>query len=730
MRTNTDNHRLLTLFVAGGVLASIASVNGIPLLAAGTDSGSGGLPLLTVASDGTALRPGPPAALRPGVEPAVPPAALGPCDIGPSLATPCVAGPSAAPRPLLTAATWNNATASGSAPGPLATAGAAAAYDPALGGTIVFGGCASRACPNNATWLFAGGAWTNLTPTAGPAPPARTNASLVYDPPAGALVLFGGLSGSNHPLSDTWTFANGTWSVWAALPAHPSARWGAAVTVFTNATFTELLLFGGCPQSTCTGPAGDTWTWTPTAGWVQLLPATSPAPVGGAALSMDTADGYAVLVGGGTDSPAAGWSCPGGYWTFANGSWTSHVLGSPPARAFATMTMDGSTSELLLFGGVNGTTRYNDSWSFARGSWSLLAPRTQPSPRALAAASDAAPVPVLFGGACTPACGPSEDVWVYEVRPEAGASASPARTDVDHTVDFSGLGTGGTAPYRYLWSFGDNASSLLPSPVHAYAAKGTFAARLSLIDALGVPAVGEVNVSVDPLPSLRFLSEPAAGDAGVPAGWSVGPIDNGTAPDAFLWSFGDGANGTGTNATHTYSAAGDFTIVVTLTDSVGARCNATASFTVHPALSVAISTVPADPVIGQPVVFLAGTSGGTSPVTVNWAFGDNATSTVSSPIHTYARGGNETVTATVVDAVGGRAVGTLTIFVAAAGGGTGAGPLFYVALLTSAAAIVLAIPALFLHYRRKSRAGASPNPDRPPEDPWMTARRRVRRLRK
>jgi hypothetical protein len=79
---------------------------------------------------------------------------------------------------------------------------------PAGNGTMLFGGqAAASAYSSNGpllgdTWLFSNGTWQNLTLRGHP--PARTGADLVYDPIAGAMVLFGG-SGSTALLNDTWT---------------------------------------------------------------------------------------------------------------------------------------------------------------------------------------------------------------------------------------------------------------------------------------------------------------------------------------------------------------------------------------------------------------------------------------------------------------------------------------------------------------------------------------------
>ncbi len=629
--------------------------------------------------------------------------------------------------------TWANATPNIAPTVPLASIGSSAAYDPLLGGTVYFGGCASHACPNAQTWLYASGSWRNLTSTAGSAPPARTNASFVYYPPGAELVLFGGLGAGNKQLQDTWLFANGTWSLWTLTPAHPPARWAAGMTAYNNSTVTLVLLFGGCGGYPCGGLLADTWSWNDIVGWVQIRPPTSPSPRGGVALAMDAADGYAVLFGGCTYSNTAGWACAGGYWTFQDAIWTSHGAGAPPARGFASLTDDLSTGELLLFGGVNGTGDYSDTWTFHGGNWSPLTPTVHPSARADAASPPASPVPVVVGGSCGKACGPDVDTWVFEVPPAPNGSVSPGVTDVGFPVSFNASVTGGTAPYRFSWDFGDGSTGALSAGSHTYGSSGNYSVSLTVVDSMGVSATASAAVTVHALPALEFRASPTAGDLGLSANWSVATTQSGTAPDHVDWSFGDGTNATGLNVTHSYDRVGAFTLVATITDSIGGWTNISAPYLVNPVLSVAVSTVPALPYAGQSVVFFAGTSGGTTPISVQWNFGDNGTSNLTTPSHVYATPGNWTVTATVLDGAGARVISTYVVMVgnppppAPPSPSPPLSPWLEFGILTSVIAIGLAIPSLWLHYRRKRRRAPGDPAD---EDPWLTARRRVRRLRK
>ena len=81
-----------------------------------------------------------------------------------------------------------------------------------------------------------------------------------------------------------------------------------------------------------------------------------------------------------------------------------------------------------------------------------------------------------------------------------------------------------------------------------------------LTEAAGFDAAG---------PSLNSLAIPAGGAVGQPVAFSVSPFDDWSALGATSWSLGDGTSQAGTSITHTYSAAGQYTVTVASTDALG-----------------------------------------------------------------------------------------------------------------------------------------------------------------
>src|SRR5437899_6462740 len=78
-------------------------------------------------------------------------------------------------------------------------------------------------------------------------------------------------------------------------------------------------------------------------------------------------------------------------------------------------------------------------------------------------------------------------------------------------------------------------------------------------------------------------------------------------------------------------------------------------FTTNP-LSTSFVFSPSSPVPGQTVTFTGTASGGSSPYTFNWTFGDGSSATGDPVSHVYSAGGSYTVTLTTSDSAGHTAV--------------------------------------------------------------------------
>ncbi len=221
---------------------------------------------------------------------------------------------------------WVNLTVSAPSAGntPPGRQGASAAYDPILNAVLLFGGSSGRLDFND-TWSFSNATWTNLTVSGGLPPAGRRSAYLAYDPDATGTVLFGGCTFlCTSYRSDTWVFAGGAWTnVTSATVGVPSARAppvgvSGAPCVTYDAADRFLVLAQG---ATTLFPffANDTWAYRP-GSWSKLQPLILPTPALGHSffcrdLVEDGASGRVLMIAGGS-STGSGVSAPVGVWTF------------------------------------------------------------------------------------------------------------------------------------------------------------------------------------------------------------------------------------------------------------------------------------------------------------------------------------------------------------------------------------------------------------------------------
>jgi len=261
-----------------------------------------------------------------------------------------------------TAGTWTDLGPRGAEPP--ARALHSMVYVPTIEKLVMFGGFDGTTYLND-TWAYdpAENTWTNLAP-AGVSPAARDGHSLVFDPARGQVILFGGWNGKTE-FGDTWAYnpnAN-TWLELAPTGDRPAARDSQAMTY--DSTEGLVILFGGWNQST---EFNDTWLYDPAAGtWTNAAPA-GDLPSGRALAQMvyDPAAKRVIMFGGGT----IGNLVSADTWIYnpAANTWNQVTpSGSQPAgRTGHAMTYDAGTGKVVLFGGSDGNTYFNDLWTYGR----------------------------------------------------------------------------------------------------------------------------------------------------------------------------------------------------------------------------------------------------------------------------------------------------------------------------------------------------------------------------
>jgi N-acetylneuraminic acid mutarotase len=280
---------------------------------------------------------------------------------------------------------WAALDPSGTEPSPRACA--AVAYDEVTHRLIVFSG-GDDVGDFSDTWAYdsATNTWTDLKPS-GTLPIPRMYAGMAYDPVTRRLIMFGGLDRkTNTCLSDTWAYDPAVNS-WTKLdprgPTPPARAWNVLV---RDPDSGKLVMFGGMAGGEVADlvagdQLNDTWAYDPAANiWTGLKPAGA----------------------------------------------------FPPARYAYTMVYDPSSKQMILFGGITGTTRFNDTWAYdpAVDVWRELKPASAiPKPRgAQSMAYDPATRRVIMFGGAVSLTTLFNETWAYDPVRNAWVELNPVGT--------------------------------------------------------------------------------------------------------------------------------------------------------------------------------------------------------------------------------------------------------------------------------------------------------------
>src|SRR5207248_1178826 len=167
-------------------------------------------------------------------------------------------------------------------------------------------------------------------------------------------------------------------------------------------------------------------------------------------------------------------------------------------------------------------------------------------------------------------------------------------------------------------------------------------------------AMTEFFKNLAPQTSLSYApTRPVVGDS---IGFSS-TATGGIPPYTFSWNFGEstsnvrGGTGLPNTMTHTYTKAGTYIVTANATDTNGKIGSALATVTVAAPLTLTVSG-PSSGIIGTSISFSAAASGGTSPYSFSWNFGDASSGSGNSVAHVYTASGSYGVTVTVKDSAG------------------------------------------------------------------------------
>ena len=316
---------------------------------------------------------------------------------------------------------------------------------------------------------------------------------------------------------------------------------------------------------------------------------------------------------------------------------------SNPSTIHFTNTSNNASSSSWQFGGSSSSTATNPSHTFNATGYQTVCLTTYDS----------------SGNLCDSVC-----QTVYVQGNTTSCQANGYFNIVDSTVYFfdSSYSANG---YNLEWSFGDSSTSTASNPTHTYATNQYYTVCLYIED-----TVSSCN---DTMCWSIYIQGSSTSNCDASFTYTVDSMNmsassypvffdhNSDTTLGFLWTFGDSSTSNAPYPTHTYSAAGTYTVCLTV-------------ITGYDSLSLPIVcdtfcttvTVGGSPVACQASYYLGvdtnnlyniyiinNSTGTTSATNYSWSFGDGSTSTAQYPTHQYSTFGLYNLCLTISDSTAG-----------------------------------------------------------------------------
>jgi PKD repeat protein len=146
--------------------------------------------------------------------------------------------------------------------------------------------------------------------------------------------------------------------------------------------------------------------------------------------------------------------------------------------------------------------------------------------------------------------------------PPIASFESPASIRAGSPVEFVDTSSNGTT---LLWDFGDGGSATTSPAIHTYSLAGTMVISLTVTNRNGTATATETVEVLPALPVAGFTPSLDAVRVDEPVFFS----DTSTGAVIYEWDFGDGTSSTAAAPTHSYTQPGAYTVVLTVTNSIG-----------------------------------------------------------------------------------------------------------------------------------------------------------------
>jgi PKD repeat protein len=165
----------------------------------------------------------------------------------------------------------------------------------------------------------------------------------------------------------------------------------------------------------------------------------------------------------------------------------------------------------------------------------------------------------------------THQVTIHNRAPDASFTFAPAVPQIGEAISFTGSASDPEGHVAWIdWNFGDGRHSNQLNPQISFDTPGDHAVTLWVTDDQGSWDFVTQNVHVNAPPTAAIQ---IGSGSGLSVNVTADAADAEGAIADYAWEFGDGVQGSGPAAAHTYAAGGSYTIKLTVTDANGATAS-------------------------------------------------------------------------------------------------------------------------------------------------------------
>ncbi|MEM7373086.1 MAG: PKD domain-containing protein [Bacteroidota bacterium] len=308
----------------------------------------------------------------------------------------------------------------------------------------------------------------------------------------------------------------------------------------------------------------------------------------------------------------------------------NYVLINQPVADFQALNLTACTNQQVQFENLSsGADSY--LWNFGDGTTST---GTNPTHAYTSAGTYTVSLTATNSAGCSDFEGKSNYITVYVAPAPAFTSTTNIGCNNPLFVSFTDQSIGTITAWE--WDFGNGNISFSPNPTTTYTNPGSYAVSLTVTTNDGCQSTESIpNYVLLAPPDAEFIVGNATGC--VPLTTNFIDISSSAADPivSWVWNFGDGNVSNQQHPSHTYTAAGQYTVTLTVTTQSGCQNTEIYQFVeagTRP--TVDFSANPLVVCVDEPLSFNDLTTGGATNWL--WTFGDGGGSSQQNPSHTYA----------------------------------------------------------------------------------------------